>query len=313
MVSISELLQSLEGGQPVKNDHWVDGYLRYMSVEKSSSSLTLQNYANDIQQFADYLRQQQIDDFAAVSYLTVRSYLASLMANDYAKRSVSRKISALRSFYLYLVREGYIETSPFLYIKTPKLDKRLPKFMYLEEVEQLLKAPDVTDPLGMRDQAIFETLYASGIRVSELTGLNLRSVDIHNGIALVMGKGTKERYVPLGEMSLRSLKRYIEEGRSKLCKDVSEQALFVNYTGTRLTDRSVRRIVDKYIQTMAGARSISPHTLRHTFATHMLEAGADLRIVQELLGHVNVSTTQIYTHVTRDQLQSVYNRAHPRA
>lgn len=295
------------------NEHWVDSFLRYMTVEKNSSPLTIQHYANDILQFSTYLKQQQIDDFAAVSYLTVRSYLATLMSEEYAKRSVSRKISALRSFYLHLVREGCVDASPFTYIKTPKLDKKLPQFLYIEEMEQLLQAPDITDPLGIRDQAIFETLYASGIRVSELVSLNISSIDLHNGIALVMGKGSKERYVPIGEIALTSLKRYLANSRSHLSKDAMEAALFLNYSGTRLTDRSVRRIVDKYIDTLSQSRSVSPHTLRHTFATHMLEAGADLRIVQELLGHVNVSTTQIYTHVTRDHLQSVYNRAHPRA
>jgi integrase/recombinase XerC len=295
------------------NEHWVDSFLRYLTVEKNSSPLTIQHYANDILQFTRYLKQQQIEDFAAVSYLNVRSYLAALMSEEYAKRSVSRKISALRSFYLHLVREGLVQTSPFTYIKTPKLEKKLPQFLYIEEMEQLLQAPDLTDPLGIRDQAIFETLYASGIRVSELVGLNVTSIDLHNGMALVLGKGSKERYVPLGEMAVNSLRRYLERSRSILRKDAGESALFLNFTGTRLTDRSVRRIVDKYIDTLAQARSVSPHTLRHTFATHMLEAGADLRIVQELLGHVNVSTTQIYTHVTRDHLQSVYNKAHPRA
>lgn len=294
-------------------DLLIEGFLQYLRIEKNASNHTLNNYSKDLQQFADHLKQQRIDNIAAVSYLMVRTFLARLHAQDYARRTVARKLSALRSFFNYLMREGIVETSPFNYVRTPKLDKKLPKFLYAQEMQTLLDAPDGSTPLGKRDKAILETLYASGMRVSELVQLQMNSVDLDHGIALVFGKGAKERYVPLGEYAVTAIVQYLEQARSLLLKASNERALFLNYNGNRLSDRSVRRVLDKYVEQLAKARSISPHTLRHTFATHMLEAGADLRTVQELLGHENLSTTQIYTHVTKDHLQSIYNRSHPRA
>jgi integrase/recombinase XerC len=288
-------------------------FLDYLLVEKNASPHTITNYAKDIDQFVDFLKRGNMFSFHEVTYLMVRTYLAELQRHEYAKRSVTRKLSALRTLYAYLLREEHIEASPFHSIRTPKLDKKLPKFMYLEEMEQLLRLPDVTTALGQRDLAILESLYASGMRVSELVGLNLTSIDMDLGVALVFGKGAKERYVPLGEHAIHALKHYIQDGRTEICNDSTVHALFLNARGSRLTDRSVRRIVDKYVALLSRSMDISPHTLRHSFATHMLEAGADLRTVQELLGHVNLSTTQIYTHITKDHLQTIYNRAHPRA
>jgi integrase/recombinase XerC len=297
----------------MKKEFLVEGFLQYLRAEKNCSEHTLQNYSKDILQFMDFIEKQQIDDFLEVSYLNVRTYLAKLNDQQYAKRSVARKLSAMRSFYLHLLREGVLKVNPFSYIKTPKQDKKLPQFMYMEQMKEMLNAPDAGTPIGLRDQALMETLYASGMRVSELVQLNLTSIDLSNGIVLVFGKGSKERYVPLGEHAIQAIKAYLQLGRSKLLHRKEEEALFLNYTGGRLTDRSVRRVLDKYIKQLANLNHVSPHTFRHTFATHMLEAGADLRSVQELLGHVNLSTTQIYTHVTKDHLQSIYNKAHPRA
>jgi len=297
----------------MNNEHWIERFLRYLEIEKGASPHTLNNYAKDLFQFRDYLKQQRIDDFAAVSYFMVRNFLAQLYTREYAKRSVARKLSALRSFYAYAVREGLADESPFGHVRTPKLEKKLPGFLYVEEMRHLLEAPDPKTPIGMRDRALLETLYATGVRVGELVGMDVRSVDLHSGIALVYGKGAKERYVPLGEHAVFALRTYLQESRPRLIADPNEPALFVNFRGTRLSDRSVRRLIDQYVARIACNKNVSPHTFRHTFATHLLEAGADLRTVQELLGHVNISTTQIYTHVTRDHLQSVYNRAHPRA
>ncbi len=291
----------------------LDNFLRYLQAEKHASHHTIQDYKRDIRQFIDYMEQQGIADYAEVTYIHVRSYLAELHVREYARRSIARKLSALRSFYLYMLREGVVSINPFAQVHTPKLDKKLPRFMYPEEIKALLAAPNLATAVGLRDRAVMETLYASGMRVGELVGMDLDSVDFANGVALVFGKGSKERYVPLGEYAMHSIKMYIERGRPQLVTAQSGQALFLNSRGGRLSDRSIRRFIDKYMQQTSQSQKISPHVLRHTFATHMLEAGADLRTVQELLGHSNISTTQIYTHVTRDHLQSVYNRAHPRA
>lgn len=297
----------------MKNGHYIDDFLRYLELEKNASAYTVRHYASDLQQFCAHLEEQRIDGFETATYLHVRMFLAKLGADEYAKRSISRKLSALRSFYQYLLREGVVAVSPLTYVRTPKLEKKLPRFLYLDQTLALLEAPDLSTPLGVRDRALLECLYASGMRVSELVGLDVSSIDLDNGIALVFGKGAKERYVPLGELAVDAIRCYMDGARNELLDDQEAKPLFVNYRGTRLSDRSVRRIVDKYVEQLALASDVSPHTFRHTFATHMLEAGADLRVVQELLGHVDLSTTQIYTHVTKDHLQSIYNKAHPRA
>ena len=288
-------------------------FLQYMLLAKNASPHTVENYRQDIEQFNNFLEQQQIEDFAAVSYLNIRSFLGELHAKEYSKRTIARKLSALRSFYAYLHKEGKVLTTPFQWIRTPKREKRLPSFLYVNEIQELLLQPDAQHPLGIRDLAMLECLYGSGLRVSELIGLNLQDVDMKLGVALVMGKGSKERYVPMGEPALLRVQQYVSNFRPQLVKNLQEKALFVNYRGTRLSDRSVRRVLDKYLNQMADIQHISPHSLRHSFATHMLEAGADLRSVQELLGHEHISTTQIYTHITRDHLQTIYNRSHPRA
>ncbi len=293
------------------NEARIEQFLQYLQLQKNASVYTLRHYSADLLQFCDFLGDHR--SLLAVTYLDARAFLARLHEQHYSKKSVSRKMSALRSFYLYLVKTGVLAESPLAAMKSPKIDKTLPSYLYVEEIKQLLAAPDVHKPLGMRDAAMLESLYASGMRVSELVGLNVDKLDLRIGTALVFGKGSKERYVPLGEYACNALARYLQAGRPQLLQNAQEPALFLNYQGGRMSDRSVRRMLDGYVKRLAHHKKISPHTLRHTFATHLLEAGADLRSVQELLGHVNISTTQIYTHVTRDHLQSVYNQAHPRA
>jgi integrase/recombinase XerC len=208
-----------------------------------------------------------------------------------------------------------VEKNPAKDVHLPKLERRLPNFLYVDAVERLMDAPDCSTPLGLRDKALLELLYASGVRVSECVGLDISDLSLDDGTALVCGKGGKERIVMLGSRAVAALKRYLREAWPKLFHDEGgdEKPLFLNHKGTRLSDRSVRRILDKYVLQLAGMQHISPHTLRHTFATHLLDHGADLRVVQELLGHVSLSSTQIYTHTTREHLERVYTKAHPRA
>lgn len=289
-------------------------FTRYLRIEKNASPHTVKQYVADIREFVAFMEQHQITAFAAVSYLHGRSFLAHLAKKGLSRRSIARKLSSLRSLCRFLMREGQLEQNPFQMVSTPKMEKKLPSFLYPQEVQAFFDLPDMTTPLGIRDRLIFELLYASGMRVSELVMLTIQDVNPSMGVALVYGKGAKERYVPIGSYACDILRQYLEYGREKLMAGKEDHGrLIVNYRGEPLSDRSVRRIVDKYVETYALHLRVSPHTFRHTFATHMLNGGADLRVVQELLGHVNISTTQVYTHVTKERLRHVYDTAHPRA
>lgn len=289
-------------------------FTRYLRIEKNASPHTVKQYVADIREFVAFMEQHQITAFAAVSYLHGRSFLAHLAKKGLSRRSIARKLSSMRSLCRFLMREGQLEQNPFQMVSTPKMEKKLPSFLYPQEVQAFFDLPDMTTPLGIRDRLIFELLYASGMRVSELVMLTIQDVNPSMGVALVYGKGAKERYVPIGSYACDILRQYLEYGRDKLMAGKEDHGrLIVNYRGEPLSDRSVRRIVDKYVETYALHLRVSPHTFRHTFATHMLNGGADLRVVQELLGHVNISTTQVYTHVTKERLRHVYDTAHPRA
>jgi integrase/recombinase XerC len=229
------------------------------------------------------------------------------------KASIARKLSAIRSFYRYLLQEGLVFTSPAATTSSPKLDKRLPSFLTLEEARRLLEAPDVSTPQGQRDRALLELLYASGLRVSELVKLNLEQINLDTREIRVWGKGSKERVVLMGKPAAGALATYINEGRPKLLGGKRSSTLFVNRYGGRLPERRVQRILEKYTRIAGMAKRVHPHMLRHTFATHLLDGGADLRVVQELLGHAALSSTQIYTHVTKSQAKKVYLSAHPMA
>jgi len=264
--------------------------------------------------FFQFLRLKQIDSLEKVDKQVLRDYLAYLAEQGIAKASIARKLSAIRSFYRYLVREGILTKNPLEQAASPKLDRRLPSFLTVEETIRLLKAPDLTTPQGQRDRAIIELFYAAGLRVSELVNLNLEQVNIDTREIRVWGKGSKERMVLMGEPAARALTYYIGQGRLRLQGEKGDRgALFLNNRGRRLTERMVQKILSKYARLAGINKRVYPHLLRHTFATHLLDGGADLRVVQELLGHANLATTQIYTHVTQSRARKVYLSAHPMA
>jgi len=288
----------------------VEAFLNFLSTEKNASPHTVKNYAIDLREYALFLNGR---DGTKSTYADVRSFLAWLKARNYSKSSVSRKLACLRSFYKYLARENVLEINPAAGIATPKRDKKLPHFLDPDEVVRLIEAPANNTWEEKRDRSILETLYSSGLRVSELVGLNQEDVDMFGGLVRVRGKGKKERIVPLGQMALKALKGYLDHRNPREKGMPVKAPLYLNRSGGRLTDRSIRRMILKYTRRIALPKEVSPHTLRHSFATHMLDRGADLRSVQELLGHENLSTTQIYTHVTTKRLKEAYDAAHPRA
>lgn len=367
-------------------DEHLNKFITYLIAEKNASPYTIKNYRHEIGEFLGFLKEQRIGSWDGVDRYVLRRYLAWLQAQGYVKASITRRISELRSFCRYLVREGILDRNPIRTISSPKVPKRLPDYLDLHEVEALLAAPDTAEPQGQRDLAILEVLYASGLRVSELVSLNLRNVDLQHSELRVWGKGAKERVALLGGPACRTLTRYIDDGRLRLIREnrylfsvgldfVSEldkrevsarlreqfqgygkaltpqalveveqagsnwtivdankkyfiqsenqtlnvyenratNALFLNRLGGRLSTRSVNNILDKYAKLAGLERRVTPHVMRHTFATHLLDGGADLRTVQELLGHADLSTTQIYTHVSQARAKEVYQKAHPRA
>jgi len=288
-------------------EKYIEKFMRYLEIERNYSQHTILNYHLDLEDFKKFTGET---DLEKIDYLTLRKYLAELKEKKLGTRSVNRRLSALRSFFRFLTRDGYLKTNPILILSSPKIEKHLPNFLTEEEVTKLIEAAfakDEKDDLGLRNRAVLETFYSTGIRISELVGLNTPDVDFISGIVKVMGKGRKERIVPIGEIAIRAIRKYLEKRKKQ------DNALFLNKAGKRITDRGVRNIVHKYIQLAGIKQGVSAHTFRHSFATHLLNRGADLRTVQELLGHANLSTTQIYTHLTTDKLKSVYDKAHPRA
>ena len=296
-------------------------FLLYLKVERNYSVHTLRSYESDLRQFVAFMgeriAQTKAPDAtplvpALVDHLDVRAYLASLYRHN-AKSSVARKLSALRSFFSYLVRQGELKQNPADLVTAPKMGKAIPDFLPVDEAFQLMYGPDTTDVLGSRDRAILEVLYSCGLRVSELTALDLESIDLDLAIARVMGKGGKERVVPVGGKARKALSNYLERRGELVAGREEHGALFLNNRGGRLSSRSVSRLLKKHMQKCNLGRPLSPHGLRHSFATHLLDAGADLRAVQELLGHVSLSTTQRYTHLSVDRLMAEYDKAHPRS
>ena len=285
-------------------DRYLDKFIRFLEIEKNYSGHTILNYRLDLENFIKFLDSTPIDK---VDYLTLRKYLACLKDKKLINRSINRKLSALRSFFGFLTREGLLKTNPTLSISSPKQEKHLPEFLTEEEMARLIETALAGDERGLRDRAMLETFYSCGLRISELVSLDVDDVDFIAAVVKTKGKGKKERFVPIGEKALSAIKNYLDKRTKK------SQVLFLNKNGRRLSTSGVRRIVAKYINASGLKHGISPHTFRHSFATHLLNRGADLRSVQELLGHANLSTTQIYTHLTTDRLKSVYDKAHPRA
>jgi integrase/recombinase XerC len=300
-------------------DDWIDEYANYLKLEKNVSPHTLRNYLSDLRQFDEFLSRRAKENaekkipIEDVTVHLVRAYLASLSKHN-KKSSIGRKLAALKGFFRYLLREKKIQSDPLAWISTPKQEKPLPAFLSVDDVFLLLGGIQGDGLLTIRDRAILETLYSTGVRVSELVGLDWHDVDFQLGIIRVVGKGLKERIVPIGEMALKTLRNYGDEQAIKWRRAAKgETPVFLNHRGGRITTRSVGRVVEKYLKAAGIAVRMGPHGLRHTFATHLLNGGADLRVIQELLGHASLSTTQRYTHLNLDQLTAVYDKAHPRA
>lgn len=286
-------------------------YLAYLQAEKNVSVYTVRNYSKDLQEFFQFAANQGLDTLRKVDKQTLRSFLAHLLKQGFAKSSIARKLSAIRSFYRFLMREELISVSPAATTVSPKLDKRLPVFLTVEEAERLVESPDLSTPQGQRDRALMELLYASGLRVSELVNMNVDQINLSTNEIRVWGKGAKERIVLIGGSAARAIEAYINQGRKELLGGKKNSALFVNRYGERILVRRVQKIITKYARNIK--KNVHPHTLRHTFATHLLDGGADLKVVQELLGHADLSSTQIYTHVTQSRARKIYLSAHPMA
>ena len=297
----------------------LDKYIAHLEAERNASSHTVNNYASDIIGtkytigFFTFLENKGIKSLDDADRTLVREYLAYLMEKQLARATIARKMSAIRSFYKYLVREEILSFNPLENATTPKLEKRLPSFLTIEETEKLLDTPDTTKPQGKRDRAILELLYASGIRVSELVQLNLEQINLYTREIRVWGKGSKERVVLIGEPAVNAIREYIDHGRPELLSRKPNEALFVNKYGNRIIARRIQKIMDKCAHVCGIDKNVHPHVLRHSFATHMLDSGADLRVVQELLGHADLSSTQIYTHITKSHAKRIYLKAHPMA
>lgn len=291
----------------------LDEFIYHLAVERGLAENTLVSYRMDLAGYISFCRKRGLESLEQADKDVIMSYLFQLQLDGRSPATISRHLAAVRSFYRYVVREGILQKDPSTDLESPKLAQKLPRVLTTGEVDHLLSQPLIGEPAGLRDKAMLELLYATGIRVSELVSLNLEHINIENGFIRCFGKGAKERIVPLGDVAARYLKEYLARGRSKLNKSGNTSALFVNQHGRRLTRQGFWKIIKKYAGKAEIEMEITPHTLRHSFATHLLENGADLRSVQEMLGHADISTTQIYTHLTRKKLKEVYNRSHPRA
>jgi integrase/recombinase XerD len=290
----------------------LDSFLTHLRVERGLSPHTVRAYSSDLQRYFEWAQRTGIDP-VNLSHRELRRYLAELDRSRYARTTITRRLSSVRSFFAYMTAEGLADSDPSTILAAPKLPARLPRTVSTEELQSLLDAPLPDTPLGIRDRAILELLYACGLRVSELVSLTLSDLDLGTGQLVAMGKGSKQRLVPMYPVAMSRLKRYLLEARPQLSSSDSGDAVFLSRRGRPLSSDAVRDLFKRHLRAAGASSDVSPHVLRHTFASHMLEGGADLRTVQELLGHVALSTTQIYTHLSMKRLSDVHTRAHPRA
>ena len=282
----------------------VEKFLRHLEIERGMSAHTLRAYRKDLEEFTAHAQK----DAADIEMIDVRGFVAQQIKNGLTKTTAGRRLSTVRSFLKFLTREGYLKVNPAKLVTTPKAEKHLPKFLSVDDVFSLIEKPDAIGFIHVRDRAILELLYSSGLRVSEVAGLNVEDVNTREGLVKVRGKGKKERIVPLGSKAVEAIRGYMTE---KILLRKKSKTLFLNKRGTELSERGIRRIVVKYARLIGVSGQIGPHTLRHTFASHLLQAGADLRVIQELLGHASLSTTQKYTHLDITHLMDIYDKAHP--
>jgi integrase/recombinase XerC len=292
---------------------YLEQFINYIEIEKRYSFNTVKNYERDLEDFYDFLNKEAIDSIKNIDYKVVRLYLNYMYQKKYSKKTISRNISTLRSFFKYLKKHNHINNNPMLLITNPKQDKKLPNFLYYNELTKILDIPDKKTPFGLRDALIIELFYSTGIRVGEIVNIRIKDIDLSNKKINIIGKGNKERIVLYGSVCNDLLKEYIDNKRQLINETINTDHLFINHLGNKLTPRGIEYILNKVIKKSDVNSLVTPHTLRHTFATHMLNEGADLKSVQELLGHENLKTTQIYTHVSNERLRSVYLKTHPRA
>ena len=296
-------------------------FLQHLKYERNLSAHTIRNYESDLEQFRSFVcgvEKREDIPYAEIDRLTIREWLANLHAAGKKKSSIARKLASLRTLFQFLIREGKLESNPAKMVATPKIERKLPNHLSMEDAVRFIETPDLNSELGRRDRAMLEFLYATGIRVGELVNIDVADIDLQERLVRVFGKRRKERIVPFHKHSLEALLLYLTRSRPIFLNNApatirNDKACFLNYQGTRITTRSVGRMIDKYIKQCADVHKISPHSLRHTFATHMLDSGADLRDIQELLGHARLSTTQIYTQVSMEKMIDVYSKSHPKA
>ena len=293
-------------------EQWLDQLLHYLIVEKGLSKNTIEAYSHGLSRFLNHLREKGVQEIRDVGKFDVRGFLLALKKENLSAKTIVRNLVAIRTFFRFLVQEGILETNPVEDLESPKVAKTLPEILTLKEIEQLLEQPNLQTPLGMRDRAMLEILYATGMRVSELTHLPTHQVNLEGGYVLLYGKGSKERIVPLGSEAIKWVTLYLKESRGILAKGKESPFLFINRSGKGMSRQGLWKNLKNYTRRAGLRKRITPHLLRHSFASHLLEGGADLRSVQMMLGHADISSTQIYTHVTGERLKKIHQRYHPR-